>query len=79
MTRKPVDRDVNYMKQMWGTTHLASDYRKEEKIVIQEIMHDDIGKKHHLKEQTELHEKIRNDNDYDDWTYGTEPSFGKPQ
>ena len=79
MTRKPVDRDVNYMKQMWGTTHLASDYRKEEKIVIQEIMHDDICKKHHLKEQTELHEKIRNDNDYDDWTYGTEPSFGKPQ
>jgi hypothetical protein len=37
MTRKPVDRDVNYMKQMWGTTHLVSDYKKEEKIVIQEI------------------------------------------
>jgi hypothetical protein len=23
-----------------------------------------------------LHEKIRNDEDYDDWEYGTEPLFG---
>jgi hypothetical protein len=23
-----------------------------------------------------LHEKIRNDEDYDDWTYGTEPNYG---
>jgi hypothetical protein len=23
--------------------------------------------------QNELHEKIRNDDDYDDWEYGTEP------
>jgi len=25
-----------------------------------------------------LHEEIRNDEDYDDWEYGTEPSYGKP-
>jgi hypothetical protein len=24
-----------------------------------------------------LHEKIRNDEDYDDWSYGTEPIYGK--
>ena len=78
MTRKPVDRDVNYMKQMWGTTHLISDYGSE-KLIIQEVMHDDLNKKHSLKQQTELHEVIRNDEDYDDWYYGTEPSFGKPQ
>jgi hypothetical protein len=24
----------------------------------------------------ELHEKIRNDDDYDDWEYGTEPTYG---
>jgi hypothetical protein len=24
-----------------------------------------------------LHEKIRNDEDYDDWDYGTEPTYGK--
>jgi hypothetical protein len=23
-----------------------------------------------------LHEKIRNDEDYDDWEYGTEPTYG---
>jgi hypothetical protein len=23
-----------------------------------------------------LHEKIRNDDDYDDWEYGTEPNYG---
>jgi hypothetical protein len=23
-----------------------------------------------------LHEKIRNDEDYDDWEYGTEPNYG---
>jgi hypothetical protein len=23
-----------------------------------------------------LHEKIRNDEDYDDWEYGTEPGYG---
>ena len=28
---------------------------------------------HHLDVQKELHQKIRNDPDYDDWEYGTEP------
>lgn len=81
MSNLPVDRDQNYMYQMWGTTNLITDYNvKLEKRTIQEIMHDDIPKnKHHLKEQAELHEKIRNDEDYDDWGYGTEPVYGKPQ
>ena len=34
--------------------------------------------KHDLKRQTLLHEEIRNDEDYDDWDYGTEPSYGNP-
>jgi hypothetical protein len=43
-------------------------------------MHDDVPKtKHFLKEQAELHQKIRNDEDYDDWEYGTEPTYGKLQ
>ena len=33
--------------------------------------------KHDLKKQTLLHEEIRNDEDYDEWEYGTEPSYGK--
>jgi len=35
-------------------------------------------KTHNLTIQNKLHEKIRNDEDYDDWEYGTEPSYGIP-
>jgi hypothetical protein len=76
MSNLKVDRDQEYMRQMWGTTKLATDYTTEQK-VLQEIMYDEISK-HNLKKQTNLHEKIRNDEDYDDWEYGTEPSYGSP-
>lgn len=35
-------------------------------------------KTHNLIIQNKLHEKIRNDEDYDDWEYGTEPNYGMP-
>ena len=78
MSNSPVDRDKNYMYDMWGTTKLVTDYGPSvEKKTIQEIMHDDIpNRKHYLKEQSEMHQKIRNDSDYDDWDYGTEPNYG---
>jgi hypothetical protein len=76
MSNLPVDRNSDYMKQMWGTTHLITDYsNKANERVIQEIMHD-TAPKHNFKKQEDLHEKIRNDDDYDDWDYGTEPSYG---
>jgi hypothetical protein len=76
MSNLPVDRDSNYMREMWGTTHLITDYENvSSKRVIQEVMHD-LAPKHDLKKQQELHEKIRNDDDYDDWEYGTEPGYG---
>lgn len=31
------------------------------------------GHSHDFEVQKELHQKIRNDPDYDDWEYGTEP------
>lgn len=76
MSNLQVDRDSQYMRQMWGTTQLITDYAVAEKPkIIQEIMHDEIEKnKFSLTEV--LHKKIRNDNDYDDWDYGTEPSYG---
>ena len=77
MSNLPVDRDSNYMYSMWGTTKLITDYTEQPKRVIQEVMHDSAPR-HDLKKQTELHEKIRNDEDYDDWDYGTEPSYGIP-
>jgi len=72
-----LDKEKNEMREMWGTSKSTIQYEKEDsRKVLQEIMHDN-PKKHNLKKQTELHEKIRNDEDYDDWSYGTEPSYGK--
>jgi hypothetical protein len=78
MSNLPVDRDKKYMYDMWGTTDLVTDYKPDtsNKRVIQEILHD-TARKHNFTMQTELHEKIRNDEDYDDWEYGTEPVYGK--
>ena len=78
MGNSPVDRNTEYMREMWGTTKLISDYgsmQEKPKRVITEVMHD-LAPRHDLKKQTEFHEKIRNDDDYDDWEYGTEPSYG---
>jgi hypothetical protein len=80
MSNLPVDRNSEYMRSMWGTAKLITDYDVvSEKRIIQEIMHDDIPiSKHNLVEQSKLHKKIRNDEDYDDWEYGTEPTYGSP-
>tara|TARA_S200002703_G_scaffold155638_2_gene160014 strand:- start:13747 stop:13986 length:240 start_codon:yes stop_codon:yes gene_type:complete len=79
MANSPVDRDVNYMREMWGTESLITDYNakleKPTERVISEVMHD-TAPRHDFKKQSELHEKIRNDEDYDDWEYGTEPIYG---
>ena len=79
MANSPVDRDANYMREMWGTEALITDYNakleKPTKRVISEVMHD-TAPRHDFKKQSELHEKIRNDEDYDDWEYGTEPIYG---
>ena len=81
MGQSPVDRNKEYMREVWGTTYLASDYGSmqnlPQKRVLTEVMHD-TAPRHDLKKQSELHEKIRNDDDYDDWSYGTEPNYGNP-
>ena len=81
MGQSPVDRNREYMREMWGTTHVASDYGSMQNLpkkrVLTEVMHD-TAPRHDLKKQSELHEKIRNDDDYDDWSYGTEPNYGNP-
>ena len=79
MSNLPVDRDKDYMYRMWGTTKLVTDYpmNEEKKKVLQEIMHDDIpDSKNKFNLSEKLHQSIRNDTDYDDWDYGTEPSYG---
>ena len=82
------DRNKEYMKENWGTDMLITDYGSMERVkkldfyeekrkFIQEVMeYEDPSHQHHLKEQAEMHKKIRNDDDYDDWEYGTEPTYG---
>ena len=68
---------------MWGTDKLVTDYNQpENKKMLREISNDDLTpKKHNFNVQNELHSKIRNDDDYDDWEYGTEPlyEYKKPE
>ena len=66
------------MRDQWETPYLYVEYDCEEKIkkqkMLREISNDDLTpKKHDFAIQKELHEKIRNDDDYDDGEYGTEP------
>jgi len=51
MGNSPVDRNISYMKEVWGTTSLTTDYwslpkkiENSEEKVLQEIMHDDLKK-----------------------------------
>jgi len=69
------DRDPNYMYERWGTKNLITDYDTNPSgKMLREIANDELTpKKHDFKIQRDLHEKIRNDEDYDDWEYGTEP------
>jgi hypothetical protein len=72
---QPSDKNLDFMKQTWGTDKLVTDYGVLEKTkMLREINNDNLTpKKHDFIVQNELHEKIRNQNDYDDWEYGTEP------
>ena len=72
---KPSDRNKEIMYELWKTDKLVTDYQPiNEKKFLNEINHENYSnKKHNFKPQVEVHEKIRNDNDYDDWEYGTEP------
>lgn len=77
---KQVDKNVEFMKNTWGTEFLASEYGWEKAVekqkMLREISNDDITpKKHDFVVQNEIHSQIRNDPDYDDWEYGTEPLY----
>ena len=71
------------MEENWGTSHLVTDHGWEDRVrlnefqknkMLREINNDGLTpKKHDLHVQRDLHEKIRNDDDYDDWDYGMEP------
>ncbi len=60
MDNSPVDRSTSYMKEVWGTTSLTTDYwslpektEDSEEKVLREIMHDDLKyEQRNLQEQS---------------------------
>jgi hypothetical protein len=51
MAVSPVDRNEKYMKEMWGTTKLITDYNSlPKKQVLQEVMHDDLSDEYKIPE-----------------------------
>ena len=62
-----VDRDSKYMKDMWGTTKLVTDYTGQR--VLQEIMYDS-GKKNQSSSQELFEDSV--DTEFE---YGIEPTY----
>lgn len=68
MAKYHVDRDTKYMREMWGTTSLITDYwkgsageRDPEELELNEVMYNRAKKKKDLNEQ-----EIFNPEDYKD-------------
>ena len=75
MTKKD-DKNQNFIRSEYGWESQTEDQK-----MLREISNDNLTpKKHDFAIQNEIHSKIRNDVDYDDWEYGTEPlyEFEKP-
>lgn len=76
-TQQYPDRDPDYMESMWDTRGLITDYwtkpmKKQDEQMLREVVGDHVND---IKHQNILAEEIRNDDDYDDWEYGTEPTY----
>ena len=54
------DRNVQFMKEMWGTNSLVTDYKPEKKKLLREVTDEKFKKEEEVKE-TEL---------FDSWDYG---------
>lgn len=64
------DRDSQYMKEMWGTTRLITDYPQAEKRVLQEVVYDPAKIDVDAKKQ-DIYENF----DENDFEYGIEPTY----
>ena len=62
------DRDSQYMKEMWGTTSLVTDYPSDKR-VLQEVVYDPANK--NKENKVELTETM----DENDFEYGVEPTY----
>jgi hypothetical protein len=70
-------QDLEAHEQTLQGNHFAHGSGFHKARMLREINEDDqTPKKHDFKTQNDLHERIRNDEDYDDWDYGTEAIYG---
>ena len=49
MGNSPVDRNSNYMREMWGTTKLVTDYYQDEKMTSEHDFLDNLANHQHQK------------------------------
>lgn len=65
------DRDSNYMKEMWGTTRLITDYMPDhhQKRVLQEVVYDPANKQ--KSDKFDIFENY----DENEFEYGVEPTY----
>ena len=54
MGNSPVDRSSNYMKEMWGTTKLVTDYYQNEKMTSEHDFLDNLANHQHQKMLREI-------------------------
>ena len=54
MGNSPVDRDKNYMREMWGTTKLVKDYYRDEKMTANHDFLDNLANDQHQKMLREI-------------------------
>ena len=54
MGNSPVDRDTDYMREMWGTTKLVTDYDQNEKMNAKHDFLDNLANHQHQKMLREI-------------------------
>ena len=54
MGNSPVDRDKNYMREMWGTTKLVTDYYRDGKMNTNHDFLDNLANDQHQKMLREI-------------------------
>lgn len=54
MGNSPVDRNSNYMREMWGTTKLVTDYNQDEKMTSEHDFLDNLANHQHQKMLREI-------------------------
>jgi hypothetical protein len=66
-------RPTGLKRPVWGCTRMAAAQHSGMTDQRPSGSDDDISQPHDFAVQKQLHQQIRNDPDYDDWEYGTEP------